>query len=82
MQRATHSAVIARLDAASWPYPAGARERETSTGPSYVQSILFGRRWTRGPIPASSMLPPPSGGPGTRMTTDGKAGVANEQERT
>ena len=49
----------------------GARHDETEASPSYVQSILFGRRWMRGSNPGSN--------PGT--TRDGKARVVSEQER-
>jgi hypothetical protein len=47
MNRATYSAGIARLDTVS-RLDRFLRDRETPIGPSYVQSILFGRRWMRG----------------------------------
>ena len=50
-----------------------AQTNEAQASPSYVQSILFGRRWMRRPIPGSS--------PETRTTSKGKAPAVNEQER-
>jgi hypothetical protein len=47
MNRATYSPGIARLDTVS-RLDRFLRDRETPIGPSYVQSILFGRRWMRG----------------------------------
>ena len=47
MNRATYSPGIARLDTVS-RLDRFLRDRETPMGPSYVQSILFGRRWPRG----------------------------------
>ena len=47
MNRAHTSPGIARLDTAS-RLDRFLRDRETPIGPSYVQSILFGRRWMRG----------------------------------
>ena len=70
MNRATYSPGIARPDMAS-RLDRFLRDRETPIGPSYVQSILFGRRWPRGSNPGSD--------PGT--TRDGKARVVSEQER-
>ena len=43
MNRATYSPGIARLDTVS-RLDRFLRDRETPIGPSYVQSILFGRR--------------------------------------
>ena len=59
MNRATYSPGIARLDTASRldRFP---RDRETPIGPSYVQSILFGRRWPPGttqPVVRSDTAP-------------------------
>jgi hypothetical protein len=58
MNRATYSPGIARLDTVS-RLDRFLRDRETPIGPSYVQSILFGRRWMRGtPAAADQRLAP------------------------
>src|SRR5262245_15383663 len=47
MNRATYFSGIARLDTPG-RLDRFLRDRETPIGPSYVQSVLFGRRWPRG----------------------------------
>ena len=50
------------------------RDRATWASPSYVESVLFGRRWARGANPGPS--------PETRAAPEDKrAQVSNEQER-
>jgi hypothetical protein len=67
-------AVMDGLDTTSRVDPAGdAPTSGAQASPSYVQSILFGRRWMRKPIPGSS--------PETRPTSEGKVPAVNEQER-
>jgi hypothetical protein len=74
MRRPTHPDIVAGLDTANRAdQPDGAEARVTATGPSYVQSVLFARRPTRGPIPGR--------GPVSRATAGAKTRVANEQER-
>jgi hypothetical protein len=54
-----------------------ARDRTSWTSPSYVEAVLFGRRWMRGSAPGSSAKSTAQ----TRKTPGEKAGAANEQER-
>jgi hypothetical protein len=63
MQRTTSSPTFARPGDVA----AGAQDRAAPADPSYVQSILFGRRWSRGSRP----------GP----TSEINARTAAEQER-
>jgi hypothetical protein len=53
------------------------RDRATRAGPSYVEAVLFGRRWMRGSVSGSS----PKSTAKTRKTPGEKTGAANEQER-
>jgi hypothetical protein len=54
-----------------------ARDRTTRAGPSYVEAVLFGRRWMRGSVPGSMAKSTAE----TRKTPGEKTGAANEQER-
>ena len=52
MRRPSHPDIVTGLDTTSrLDRPYGAEPRVTEAGPSYVQSVLFARRPTRGPTP-------------------------------
>ena len=55
MNRATSSAGFGRLDTAA-RLDRFLLNRETPIGPSYVQSILFGKRWMRGSTASGRVL--------------------------
>jgi hypothetical protein len=73
MDRTAHAAAVGGHDPADRNSETGdPRNRATWASPSYVESVLFGRRLMRGSIPGSLAE--------TRPTPEEKAHAANEQE--